>query len=143
LERPGSKPLFTSADFPGAISDHLVVTREILEQRPDDVQALVNTWFATLHLIPQNQDKALEIMAKRGAVTVDEYKEYEAGTTIFSVEDNLKAFASGNDMTSLPYAAQEISKFLVDAGLAPRAPDLNNLFDDRFVKAYAESQPST
>jgi NitT/TauT family transport system substrate-binding protein len=139
LERPGSKTLFTSKEFPGAISDHLVVTRKMVDERPDDVQALVNSWFATLDYINQNKDQALEILAKRGNVTVDEYKEYDEGTTIFTIEQNLKAFEPGSDMASLPYAADEITKFLVDAGLAKEAPDLSKLFDDRFVKAYAES----
>ncbi|MBD2464044.1 ABC transporter substrate-binding protein [Oscillatoria sp. FACHB-1407] len=139
LERPGSKPLFTSADFPGAISDHLVVSRQMVDERPDDVQALVNSWFDTLNYINDNKAETLTIMSKRGGVTEDEYKEYETGTTIFTIEDNLKAMEAGSDMTSLPYAAEEISNFLVEAGLAPQAPDLSKLFDDRFVKAYAES----
>lgn len=136
LERPGSKALFTSKEFPGAISDHLVVQRKLVEEQPDAVQALVNSWFSTLDHIEQNGDKALDIMSKRAGVTVEEYKEYDAGTTIFSVEDNLKALEPGTDMTSLPYAAEQISKFLQEAGLIQQAPDLTTLFDDRFVKAY-------
>lgn len=139
LERPGSKTLFSSKEFPGAISDHLVVTRKMVDERPDDVQALVNSWFATLDYINQNKDKALDIMAKRGNVTVDEYKEYDEGTTLFTIEQNLKTFEPGSDMSSLSYAADEITKFLVKAGLAKESPDLSKLFDDRFVKAYAES----
>jgi NitT/TauT family transport system substrate-binding protein len=142
LERPGSRELFSSADFPGSISDHLVVSRQMIEERPNDVQGLVNTWFATLDTINEKRDQAIDIMAKRASVSVEEYQEYEAGTTIFDLEDNLKAMEPGNDMTSLPYAAEQISKFLVDSGLAPQAPDLSNLFDDRFIKAYAASTPS-
>lgn len=137
LELPGSKALFTSKDFPGAISDHLVVTRKMVDERPEQVQAIVDSWFDTLDYIAQNKDSSLEILAKRGAVSVDEYKEYDAGTTLFSVEDNLKALEPGTDMTSLPYAAEQISKFLTEAGLAAKAPDLSKLFDDRFVKAHA------
>ncbi|MDX2212673.1 MAG: ABC transporter substrate-binding protein [Oculatellaceae cyanobacterium bins.114] len=137
LERPGSKALFTSKDFPGAISDHLVVSRQMVDDRPEEVQALVNSWFATLKYIDDNKDETLTIMAKRGGVTEDEYKDYETGTTIFDIQENLKAMEAGSDMTSLPYAADEISKFLVEAGLAQEAPDLSKLFDDRFIKAYA------
>ncbi len=137
LKRPGSKELFSSKDFPGAISDHLVFNRSFVDQHPDQVQALVDSWFATLDYIQKNRDQAYEIMAKRAGVSVEEYKDYDAGTTIFSLEDNLKAFQPGQDMASLPYAAQEISKFLVTAGLAKQAPDLSRLFDDRFVQAYA------
>jgi NitT/TauT family transport system substrate-binding protein len=138
LERPGSKELFSSKDFPGAIPDHLVVSRQMLTERSADVQALVNSWFDTLKFLNTNKDKAYEIMAKRAGVKVEEYQEYEAGTKLFTIEDNLKAFQPGKDMTSLPYAAQEISKFLLDSGLINQTPDLSKIFDDRFVKAYAE-----
>jgi len=137
LELPGSKTLFSSKDFPGAISDHLVVTRKMVDERPEQVQALVDSWFDTLDYIEQNKDESLEILAKRGAVTVDEYKEYDTGTTLFSIEDNLKAMEPGTDMTSLPFAAQEISKFLTEVGLSAQAPDLSKLFDVRFIKAHA------
>jgi NitT/TauT family transport system substrate-binding protein len=73
-------------------------------------------------------------------VTVAEYKGYNSGTTIFSIEDNLKAFQPGNDMTSISYAAEEISKFLLENRLIKKAPDLTKIFDSQFIKAYATSQ---
>ncbi|AFZ34583.1 aliphatic sulfonates family ABC transporter, periplasmic ligand-binding protein [Stanieria cyanosphaera PCC 7437] len=138
LKRNGSKELFSSKDFPGAISDHLVFTRQFVEENPEQVQAVVNSWFATLDYMEPNQAQAYEIMARRANVTVEEYQDYAEGTTIFSVEDNLKAFQPGNDASSLQYSAQQISDFLVKVGLAPQVPDTSQLFDDRFVKAYAE-----
>jgi NitT/TauT family transport system substrate-binding protein len=138
LKRPGSKELFSSKDFPGAISDHLVFTRQFIEQNPEAVQATVNSWFATLEYIQANQDKSKGIMAKRANVTVEEYKDYADGTKIFTVEENIKAFEPGSDMDSLQFAAQEIGKFLVEVGLAAQQPDTSKIFDDRFVKAYAE-----
>lgn len=140
LEREGSKELFSSADFPGAIPDHLVVSRQLIEEQPEQVQAMVDTWFATLDYIDANPDESYEIMAKRAGVSVEEYQEYDAGTTIFSLEDNLDAFASEEGMTALPYAAEEISAFLLENGLIEEKPDLDAIFDDRFVKAYAEKQ---
>ncbi|MBW4494866.1 MAG: ABC transporter substrate-binding protein [Oscillatoria princeps RMCB-10] len=142
LERKGSKELFSSKDFPGAIPDHLTVSRKLVEEKPQEVQDLVNTWFAILDFIQKNPDKSYEIMAKRAGVPVEDYKKYGAGTAIFSIADNLKAFTPGNDMTSLPHAAQEISKFLLQAGLIKKAPDLTRLFDDRFVRAYAAGRQS-
>lgn len=140
LKRPGSKELFSSKEFPGAIPDHLVVTRKFLEEHPEQVQAMVDSWFATLDFIKANPDKAIEIMARRAGVSVDEYKEYEKGTRIFTIEENLKAFQPGNDMTSLMFAAGEMTKFLEKVGLAKQKPDISKLFDDRFVKAYAETK---
>jgi NitT/TauT family transport system substrate-binding protein len=137
LKRPVSKELFSSQDFPGAISDHLVFSRQFVEENPEQVQAVVDSWFATLDYIQEEPTKAKEIMAKRANVTVEEYQDYADGTTIFSLEQNLKAFEPGQDVTSLMFSAKKISDFLVQAGLAAEAPDIRGLFDDRFVKAYA------
>jgi len=137
LKRPGSKELFSSKEFPGAIPDHLVFSRKFVQDHADQVQAMVDAWFATLDYMKTNPDKSTEIMAKRAGVSVSDYKDYANGTKIFTVEENLKAFHPGKDMTSLPFAAEEMSKFLTDVGLAKTRPDLSKLFDDRFVKAYA------
>ena len=139
LKRDGSKTLFSSKDFPGAIPDHLAVSRKLIEERPEAVQALVNSWFATLKYISDNPETAYKIMADRAEVSIEDYKEYDAGTTIFTIQDNLRAFAPGEDMKSLQYAAKQIGNFLLDSGLIKKQPDYSKLFDDRFVKTYAES----
>jgi NitT/TauT family transport system substrate-binding protein len=141
LKVSGSKELFSSKDFPGSITDHLVFTRKFINEHPDAVQATVDSWFATLNHIKANPDDD-KILAKRAGVgdpdygtTESDYKAYAQGTTILSLDENLKAFQPGNDMNSLPYAAQQTSIFLTEAGLVKTKPDLSKLFDDRFVKA--------
>jgi NitT/TauT family transport system substrate-binding protein len=138
LKREGSKELFSSKDFPGAISDHLVFNRKFVDTNPNQVQVVVDSWFATLDYIQKNREQAYAVMAKRAGVSVQDYETYDRGTRIFTLEDNLKAFQPGKSMTSLPYAAEEISQFLVETGLIKQKPDLSKLFDDRFVKAHAE-----
>ena len=137
LKLKGSKEIFSSKDFPGSISDHLVVSRKFLTEHPEKVQALVDSWFATLDALNQDPDGSIAIMSKRGGVTPAEYKEYAGGTKIFTIEENLKAFQPGNDMNSLPFAAEKMSDFLTEIGMAKTKPDLTKIFDDRFVKAYA------
>jgi NitT/TauT family transport system substrate-binding protein len=139
LKLPGSKVLFSSKDFPTAIPSHLVVDRKLIEERPQDVQSLVNTWFDTLDFIRNNPEISYKIMADYIGVSVKEFKEYEGEIKFFSPAENLKAFKPGSDMTALSYAAQEISKFLLDNGIIKKQPDLSRLFDDRFIKAYAAS----
>jgi NitT/TauT family transport system substrate-binding protein len=137
FKRPNSKELFSSKDFPGAISDHLVVSRDLIKTRPAQVQAMVDSWFATLDLIKNQPVKTTEIMAKRAGVSIAEYQEYANGTQMFTIADNLKAFKLGNDMTSLPFAAKELSNFLKEVGLIKLQPNIATMFDDRFIKAYA------
>ncbi|MBI2764648.1 MAG: ABC transporter substrate-binding protein [Chloroflexi bacterium] len=140
LKREGSKTLFSSKDFPGAIPDHLAVSKKLVTDRPGDVQKLVNAWFMTVDYIKANPDKATKIMAKRAGVSEEEYKSYDAGTTIFSVDDNVKAFAPGTDLKSLQFAAADISKFMLEAKLIDKEAPLGGLFDSTFITAYAQKK---
>jgi len=69
LKRPGSTTLFSSKDFPGAISDHLVCRADFVAKNPEKVQKLVDAWFATLKTIKAEPAATLAIMAKRAAVS--------------------------------------------------------------------------
>lgn len=139
LKRPGSRTLFSSKDFPGAISDHLVFTRKFVTEHPEKVQAVVDSWFVTLDYIKtiKNSKETDIIMAKRAGVSIAEYKEYLDGTYIFNVEDNIEAFKPGKDNSYLPTAAVEASNFLLENGLIKTKVDTSKMFDDRFVKASA------
>ena len=137
LKREGSKALFTSKDFPGAIPDHLVFAADFVQSRPDDVQKLVDAWFDTVAFIKSNPDEAVAIMAKKGGVSPEDYKSYDAGTTIFTVADNVEAFTPGTDAKHLDYEASKISEFLLGTGLIEKAPQLAGLFEPKFVQARA------
>jgi NitT/TauT family transport system substrate-binding protein len=132
LKRHGSRVLFSSKDFPGSISDHLVFTRKFVDKHPEKVQAVVDSWFTTLNHINKgkNKDEADLIMAKRAGVTMSEYKNYLGGTKIFSVEDNIEAFKQGKDNTYLSQAAVEASQFLFENKLIKTKVDVSKLFDD-------------
>lgn len=138
LEREGSHVVFDSSDFPGTIPDHIVVTPDLIAERPDDVQKLVDAWYLTLEYIDAHPEEALEIMAEVAEVTPEEYEQFAEGTTIFSIDDALEAFAPGDDTTSLQFTAELINPFLVSSGLAEEEADLEGLFDPSFTMDYAE-----
>jgi NitT/TauT family transport system substrate-binding protein len=139
LKRPGSTTLFSSKDFPGAISDHLVCRKEVVVQRPEQIQRVVNAWFGTLAHIREQPGSSLAILAKRAGVSEAEYKAYDAGTTIFTLAQNREAFQEGTTMASLPYAARQISAFLQRVGLAKTPPNLEGLLEPRFVNAVPDA----
>ena len=140
LKREGAKELVTSADFPGAIPDLLVVTQKLIDEQPEQVQALINTWFDILDFMAANPAKADEIMAKRADVTTEELQLFKDGTKMFTLEDNLEAFSEGNSMKHMPFAAKEMSKFMLDVGFIESEPDLDKVLDKQFVEAFAANQ---
>ena len=139
LKRKGSKELISSKEFPGAIPDLLAVSQKLIDEQPDKAQALVNTWFDVMDFMAQNPEKADEIMAERADVTVEELQLFKKGTKMFTIEENLRAFSDGDNMKHMPFAAQRMSKFMLDVGFIPEAPDLTKILDDQFVKAYAKA----
>ncbi len=142
LKLPGSKELFSSKDFPGAIADHLVVTRDLAKQHPEQVQALVDSWFDTLAALAKDPNGTLTMMAKRAGVSVEEYKQYAGGTRILSLKENLKALYPSAQDDSLVYISGRISSFMIENKLSKSRPVLDGMFDDRFVKAYAAKHPN-
>jgi NitT/TauT family transport system substrate-binding protein len=140
IKRPKSKILFTSRDFPGAIPDHLVVSRKFLKERPADAQKLIDTWFDTLEYIKANPEQAIKIMAKRAGVTTAEYRDYDAGTRIFTLKENLAAFAPGKDASHLNYSARTTSDFLLKSGLIKKPVNTGVILDSTFVKATAHKK---
>jgi NitT/TauT family transport system substrate-binding protein len=140
LERESSAVLFDSADFPGTISDHIVVTPELIEERPEDVQALVDAWYMTLDWMEENPDEALATLSEAAELTPEEYESFAEGTTLFSVEDALAAFEDGDDTTSLQHTARLINPFLVEAGLTEEEAPLEGLFDASFTQDYADRE---
>jgi NitT/TauT family transport system substrate-binding protein len=135
LQRPGSHAIATSAEFPGAIPNHLVVRPALVEERPKEVQALVNTWFETLRWMKLNKDAAIAIMARVGGVDVADYQTYDSGTTVFTHQQNLDAFTPGTTPEHLNYQAAQIADFVLSTGMVQHRPSLAGLLDERFVRA--------
>jgi NitT/TauT family transport system substrate-binding protein len=138
LTRPGSKVLFSSKDFPGVIPDHLVAT-DVAAQRADDMAKLVSAWYATLDYIKANPDESIKIMADKAQVSVEEYRDFDKGTTIFTAGQALNAFADRpGDSSSLPEMARRTNVFLAQSGLAKEPANLDGLFVADYTKAYVE-----
>jgi NitT/TauT family transport system substrate-binding protein len=138
LKRPGSKAITTSKDHPGAISDLLVCRTDFVKQNPEAIQKVVDAWFATLKLMKTDPAATLPILVERSGVSEAEFKAYDAGTTIQTLAENRQNFKPGTTMTSLPYAGEQISAFLVEVGLAKTKPNISNLLNPTFVNNVKE-----
>jgi len=138
LQRPGSHSIATSAEFPGAIPSHLVVRPDLIRDHPKAVQALVDTWFDTLKWIKANSDTAIAIMSKTSGVGVDDYRTFDAGTTIFTHRQNLDAFTPGTTPEHLNYQAAQIADFVFDTGMVQNRPSVTGLLDERFIRSVPD-----
>jgi len=140
LEREGSHVLFSSADFPGVIPDHLVAETSLVEERPEDVQKVVDGWYATLDLLDEDPEGTTAIMAEKAGLSAEEYADLAEGTTLFDAETALDAFEDrADDPTSLPEMARRINPFLLESGLVKEEAPLDGLFAPEFTQAYVDA----
>ncbi|PLS75767.1 MAG: aliphatic sulfonates ABC transporter substrate-binding protein [Actinobacteria bacterium] len=136
LKRPGSHVLFDSADFPGSIPDFVVFDQDVVSQRRDDIQKIVDVWYETLDWIAENPDEARAIMAEKAGLDVESYEGLEKGTRIFSAEEALEAFMAKEAPVGLLAMAEQINKFLLDTGLAKKPAPLDDLLEPSFTSDY-------
>jgi NitT/TauT family transport system substrate-binding protein len=139
LEREGSHVLFDSSDFPGTIPDFLVLDAAVVDERPDDVQKLIDVWYMTVDWIEDNQDEANAIMAEQAGITPEEYASLADGTNIFTAEEAL-ASLTGTAPTDLGPMAEEVAAFLPASGLVEDEPSLDGLFDPSFTEDHIARQ---
>jgi NitT/TauT family transport system substrate-binding protein len=135
LKRRGAHPIATTAEFPDACSNHLSVSTKMIENRRDDVQALVDTWFDTLDWINSNQDAANEIMAEQVNVAPQDFQKYASGLSTFTLQQNVDAFTPGITSKNLNFNADDVADFLIETGLSETRPRTDGLLDGSFVEA--------
>jgi NitT/TauT family transport system substrate-binding protein len=134
-KRPGSHVLFSSADFPGVIPDHLVASKSVVESRPADIQKLVDAWYQTLDKLKSDPSGSTATMADKAGLSAADYESLAKGTTLFDITKALNAFEDrAGDPTSLPEMARRINPFLVSSGIGKEEADLGGLFEPRFTK---------
>ncbi|WP_026787964.1 aliphatic sulfonate ABC transporter substrate-binding protein [Planktothrix rubescens] len=139
LNRPGSQIISSSKDFPGAISDHLVVNRKFLETHPEVVQSLVNSWFDTVEFIQKNPDVSRQIIADTSGLTVQDLKKYESQVSTKGLSENLTAFERGETLASLPYVAEKIYQFLQKNKLLTKSVNVEQILDPSFVRNHSKN----
>jgi NitT/TauT family transport system substrate-binding protein len=108
---------------------------KLIKEKPEQVQALVKTWFEIRDFMEKNPQKADEIMAKRAGISLQELKLYKEGTKFFTLAENIEAFSPGNTMKNMPFAATKMADFMKNIGFIKKVPDLTKILDPQFVKA--------
>jgi NitT/TauT family transport system substrate-binding protein len=136
IQREGKgKVIFSSADIPGLIPDLAVFQKKVVDERPQDVQAAVKSYFEIVEFIRTNEDEAVAIMAKVVEQKPADYKAFLPGTKFFDLEQNLNAFAKRDDDSSLYGSGKTIADFLVSAEQLEKVPDFGAALEPKFIEA--------
>lgn len=138
----GSTAIFTSKDMPGLIYDGLFVGRDSLGTRRADWAKVVGVWFRTVAFIqdPATRPEAIKIMAARANVTPEEYEKAMAGTRLFDLPVNVRAYAPGESFDSVLHSSKVVDAFNIKHGVYKDAQDVATYFDAGLVAEAEKGQ---
>ncbi len=137
----GSTAVFTSANAPGLIFDHLCVNPKSLAERHADWEKVVGVWFKIADFIknPANLDEAAKIMGARVKMPGEEYKKLMAGTAFQDMAGNLKAFEKGDGLDSVFGSSKTVDTFFTKNKMYKKAVKYEEYFDPSLVEALSKA----
>jgi NitT/TauT family transport system substrate-binding protein len=140
-ELPGSTAVFTSANAPGLIFDHLCVNPKSLAERRADWDKVVKVWFQIADFIkdPKNVDEAAKIMGARVKLPGEEYKKLMAGTAFQDMAGNLKAFTKGDGLDSVYGSSKIVDAFFTKNKMYKKPVKYEEYFDPSLVEEVSKA----
>ncbi|MFM7441810.1 MAG: ABC transporter substrate-binding protein, partial [Snowella sp.] len=128
----GAKMLFDSSQIPGEIVDTLVVSKDVIANSPDTIQALVNARFRALEYLEKNPQDAAARIAPRTKVSPEQILDAFKGIVQPNLADNLRLLDQSDP--TLVNGMNKLVDIMVENKLLPKKVDPTTLFDPQFVK---------
>lgn len=132
------KVLFSSKDTPGLIPDLLVFREEVVKDRAEDVQNIVDAWFDAQAYFAEHEQEAIDLMAKHAETTPEDFKTGLDSVSMFTVDDNVKAFTDMDSYESLVHTGELTAEFLKKLKMIDTIPDIAQLLEPKFVNDAAK-----
>jgi len=129
----GFRLLASTADAPGIVTDVLMARTDIVEERPDEVRAIVKALFRALEFRETNQAEAYAIMSEAFNIPAGNLKGTIEGNIFPDLEGNKRSFTKSDDSESLYKSGQIISDFFVRKGIFKDPVNLDELLAAEIV----------
>lgn len=140
--KKGYKILFAAGTIPGIITDVLVFRSDIIEQRPQDIQAVIKSIIEAQTYYENNKEESLKIMSNSSGIGEQEIKNGLESVTLVSLKENVFDLmdSKSNKTTSLYSSGKYISEFFLDRGQMDDYPDFSKIVDSDFVNALYQGE---
>ncbi len=128
----GYNVLAIAGDFPYLVTDVLAFTQEIINERPDDIQKIVNSKFDAQEFQKTNPDESIRIMADAENVPLESMLSGLEAVFMTDLDENIKVMNPSNDPT-LKNAINEIAEFYLERGQISYIPTFDEIIEPKFV----------
>jgi len=127
----GYKTVFSSSETPGLIPDVFVFRSKVANERPEDVRAFIAAFFEAQEWWAAHPEEAATLIAQATGLAPEEIS--SEGLKLFNRTDNINAFKTGENTTSIFFTTQLYADFQIQTGRLNFPPDFNQLLDASFL----------
>lgn len=127
--------LFDTAGETGLASSGIVFRREMVDSRPDVVQATLDVWVRASLFVRVHPRETAAIVARAQKVPVGEVEGFASSIRLLEPRQSLARFSYETGFASLHGEAAAMSRFLVRSRVANGRFDSLAHFDPRFLRA--------
>jgi NitT/TauT family transport system substrate-binding protein len=138
--KKGYKILFAAGTIPGVITDVLVFRSTIIEQRPQEIQAIIKSIIEAQSYYQNNKEESLKIMSNRSGIGEQDIENGLDSVTLPSLKENVVSIMNNKSVKpiSLYSSGKYISEFFLNRGQIDEYPDFSKIVDPEFAKALYE-----
>ena len=138
----GYQILFAAGSIPGTITDVLVFRSDVIQQRLQDIQAVIKSIIEALSYYETHKLESLKIMSSKSGISEQEIKNGFDSVTLPSLKENFVNVmnSKSNETVSLFSSGKYIAQFFVDRGQIGEYPDLSQIIASKFVNALYQGQ---
>lgn len=135
VEKTKGKKIWDSSRIPGVCPAALATRRQLVRERADDLQKLIQVWKRATEFIEQKSEEAFAIVAKANKKTPTEVREFASIDRILGPRENKTAFSYATGFDSLHGAARVMNDFLVKQKVISEPLESTDLLDEQFLNA--------
>lgn len=121
--------IYEAGEAPGIISDVLIVRNDFLDENPDAVQSLVDSWAGAMDFYDANTETAQEIIAEYIGSDIDSLRTAFDGVEFYSGPDNADAL-TGEYVDEIMPIVEEASLI---TGIIEDTVDFESAINSEFV----------
>jgi NitT/TauT family transport system substrate-binding protein len=133
-QHKGFKRIYVAGVDPGLVSDVLVVSTNLLNNKPGQVLALMKAWGMAMDFYNSHRAQAEAIIAKADGATVSSLKTSFNGVRLYTIPQN----ATDLDGTFANKIAIDVMHAAQGAGVLNHPLTPSNYIESQFVKAAAK-----
>jgi NitT/TauT family transport system substrate-binding protein len=140
--KKGYHIMYTAGQLPGLITTVLAFRSNIVDQRPQDVQAVISSFIEAEQYYDSHRQDALNIMSSKSGVSIQDIIQNLDEIKVNSLKENslLAMNNKSNETTSLYTLGNRMAGFFVDRGQMAQYPDFTKLVEPKFVNALYGTQ---